>query len=396
MEDELYEKYPSLSKTKYRFHVLGVPHTITRKDYCVCAFTMKVLKFCTMMKKRGHYILHYGHEESEVECDEHITLTTNEDLTKTYGDYNWKKEFFKHSCNNHCSDQFNTKGTDEVLKRIQKKDFVLPFWGIGVKAIVDAVIKDGRGLVVEPGIGYPQPFCKFRIYESYAFLHNMLGREKTNPSWYHTVIPNYFNVKDFDYSDNKDDYYLYLGRISTCKGTQVIIDIAIKSNIKLIIAGQGDIDKNLHIDSSKLPSNIKYVGYADIEKRKNLMKNAKALLIMSNYVEPFGGVAVEAMMSGTPVITPNWGAFTETVIHGVTGYRCTTFEQISWAIKNISNIKPKDCREWAVNNYSCAKVSTMYEEFFSQLYNLWEEGWYKPNTERNNLDWLCKDYPLNN
>ena len=56
------------------FHCLSVPYSPTRKDISLCAFIQKVYKFCDEMTKRGHTVYHYGHEESIVNCTEHILL----------------------------------------------------------------------------------------------------------------------------------------------------------------------------------------------------------------------------------------------------------------------------------------------------------------------------------
>jgi FkbM family methyltransferase len=124
------------------------------------------------------------------------------------------------------------------------------------------------------------------------------------------------------------------------------------------------------------------------------MAGAKGLFCPTIYNEPFGYVAIEAMLSGTPVITVDWGAFTETVQHGVTGFRCRTFEQFVWAAKNIDTISPKACRDWASENYNFKKVGKMYREYFQSLINLnTTEGWYKTDDTRDEMEWLTKTQP---
>ncbi|MFB0920152.1 MAG: glycosyltransferase [Oscillospiraceae bacterium] len=131
------------------------------------------------------------------------------------------------------------------------------------------------------------------------------------------------------------------------------------------------------------------------EERAELLSNAKAVLMPTYYLEPFGGVNVEAQLCGTPVITTDWGAFPETVLHGVTGYRCRVFEEFCWAVKNIHRIRPALCREWAENNYSMDRVGKMYEEYFQRIYRLFEKGWYEGNEARSELSWLERYYPKN-
>jgi glycosyltransferase involved in cell wall biosynthesis len=121
---------------------------------------------------------------------------------------------------------------------------------------------------------------------------------------------------------------------------------------------------------------VDYVGLADTQRRAELMGGAKAIFVPTLYVEPFGGVAVEAMLCGTPVISTDWGAFTETVKPGVSGFRCRTLAEFTQACHGISSLDRKQIREAAISCWSTENVGPQYATYFDRLQGLWGAGFY--------------------
>ena len=198
--------------------------------------------------------------------------------------------------------------------------------------------------------------------------------------------------QNFEFSDTKDDYYLFVGRLIYRKGLDVAVEVTKQLGKKLIVAGQGSLinpNERLNITDP----HVEHIGSVGPEERSKLMSRARAVFAPTYYIEPFGGVAVEAQMCGTPVITSDFGAFTETVLHGVTGYRCRTLDDFVFASENVDKLSYSTIRQWAVNNYSMDRIKLMYDEYFHKVYDIWKKGWYEMNGEREELDWLVKYLP---
>jgi glycosyltransferase involved in cell wall biosynthesis len=361
-----------------RFHVLGIPHTATNKDYVGCAFTQKVLNLCKMMKLRGHTVVHYGNELSRVECDEQVDVTTAEDIAPP-------DQFLRYDLNGPLYSRFYVKTIQELRHRKQPRDFLLCPWGAGHKPIADA---HPDMIVVESGIGYPGGyFAPFKVFESYAILHAYYGVEAIVRSghfhWYEVVIPNAFDPRDFVFSPEKDDYLLFLGMRhgGESKGFSIARDAARDAGYRLVVAGPDSV-------AGKIEGHVEHVGLIGVGQRARLLARARAVLCPSIFLEPFCGVQVEAFTAGTPVISTDWGAFAEYNLHGLTGYRCRTHEHFVWAIRNVDKISPQACWRWS-KNFTLDHVAHQYDEFFSSVMDIYTgRGWYEPHPERSGLDRL--------
>ena len=113
-----------------------------------------------------------------------------------------------------------------------------------------------------------------------------------------------------------------------------------------------------------------------MEDRAILIGGARAVIVPTTYLEPFGGVVVEAMLCGTPVISTDFGAFPEIVVEGFNGYRFRTLGEAVSGVEKCATLDRKKIQEWAQNNYSMERIRYLYQAYFEQLLTLWCKGFY--------------------
>ncbi len=215
--------------------------------------------------------------------------------------------------------------------------------------------------------GIPHPCVRQLVDEFTCFLsqsHRLASGFPRNPFVYNGLDPS-----EFSFSESKDDYFLFLSKIDRPeKGLGVAIEVAKKAGVRLVIAGNYT-SNGFYRDFLKprLSKSITYVGPVGGELKKELLSKAKALIFPTLWPEPFGLVAIEAMVSGTPVVTTYMGAMPEVVVHGKTGFLCKSFEDMVKAIGMVEDTDPHLCRDWVLSRFTHVRMAADYLKIYNGI-----------------------------
>jgi len=388
---------------KIRLHLLGIPHTITKDEYSHCAFTGKVQRFSPMMQSLGYEVYHYGNETSESGANVQIDILSLEELNSL------KKISCKilfpnlsdEEVNNKLSDskqfigdlanmssplykEFNKKLREKLIQnyRSTSTDIVcLPFG----PAHEDA-IRNLNYVYVESGIGYPNAYKNFRIYESYSKLHYDYSRCQKRLENYWFVCPNYYDLSEWVFNENPIKNRIgFFGRICDIKGIYIIVELARRfPNVEFIVCGQGNLS------SYDGPSNLIYQEPLHGRDRYKYLNSLTALLAPSKFLEPFCGVSAEAQLCGTPVITHDYGALVENIEQFKTGLRCHTLSDFCYGVQMAidGRFNRKYIHERAVELFDMYKIAKKYDYAFKSILDIYNgtNGWYSNNVHIDVLD----------
>ena len=329
-----------------RFHTPALPGRPVTRENSRCAFTQKVRKFKPMMEALGHEVIVYG-RGADVECDPF-------DEPPPFDANAWKP--------------FNDRVKAAIYERAEPGDILGLMGGTCQEPLAAAF---PEMLPCEYGIGYAGCFASFKVFESYAWMHTVYGRnlgaDTATGSFFDAVIPGYFDIEEFpEHDSGGDDYLVYVGRMIERKGPHIAAEVAERLGMPLYLAGEGDY----------VPKYGEFLGPLGPDERSELIAGARALLAPTMYVEPFGNTAVEAQLCGTPAITTDWGAFAETVEHGVSGFRCHTLAEFIEAVEEAPSLDHEHIRAQAQSMWGMEVIGPRYDAYFRRLELLRGDGWY--------------------
>lgn len=186
-----------------------------------------------------------------------------------------------------------------------------------------------------------------------------------------TVIYNGISVEKFPLQTTKQEYLLFLGRITKVKGILEAIKVAKMVNIPLIIVAKIDpVDQQFFDDEVKDQIDgrlIQYAGEANFEQKIRYLASAKALLFPILWEEPFGLVMVEALACGTPVIAFPNGSVPEIIENDKNGYLVNDVTEMAAAVSKLNRIDSINCRRRVEENFTASLMVKRYESLFTEM-----------------------------
>jgi glycosyltransferase involved in cell wall biosynthesis len=87
----------------------------------------------------------------------------------------------------------------------------------------------------------------------------------------------------------------------------------------------------------------------------------------TSWHEPFGLVAIEAMATGTPVISLNNGSLKEIILDKKTGFLVENFKGIIDAVSLIPSLNRADCRTIVEEKFNLKIVAQNYLDIYNQI-----------------------------
>ncbi|HEY9854625.1 MAG TPA: glycosyltransferase family 4 protein [Stenomitos sp.] len=211
----------------------------------------------------------------------------------------------------------------------------------------------------------------FRTFREHPYVSISMAQRKGAPDLAY-VANIYHGIETHRYTPGpKQDYLLFLGRISPEKGTHTAIEAALATGMPLVIAAKVDPYDQTYFEEKIAPhldgSQIRYIGEVSGARKQEVLSGARALLHLIQWPEPFGLTMAESLASGTPVIAMAHGSIPEVITHGQTGFVVRSLQEAIEAIGRLDELSPETCRREAVARYSVERMVAEYLGVYDQV-----------------------------
>ena len=186
---------------------------------------------------------------------------------------------------------------------------------------------------------------------------------------YAATIHHGIPLEEFTLQQRPGDYLLYFGRIHPDKGTKEAVELARRTNRRLVLAGI--VHDEPYFQAEVAPyldgEQIVFVGSVGPQERDRLLGGAVALLHLINFAEPFGLSVIEAMATGTPVIARPLGSMPELIEEGVNGFLVADVDAAVEALRRVPALDRRAVRATVAQRFSAERMVDDYLHLYEAI-----------------------------
>ena len=186
---------------------------------------------------------------------------------------------------------------------------------------------------------------------------------------YAATIHHGIPIDDFPFHPAGSDDLLFFGRIHPDKGAAEAIAAARTSVRDLHM--YGIVQDTDYYEREVLPAvdgaRVTYHGAVGGTQRLRALGDARALLHLISFEEPFGLSVIEAMACGTPVIASRRGSMPELIEHGVTGFLVDSLDEANQAIERINEIDRPTVRRAVADRFTIDRMADAYLTLYRRI-----------------------------
>ncbi len=219
------------------------------------------------------------------------------------------------------------------------------------------------------GFSSPRILSVYERYADYSHYVSISDADRAPSLPYAATIHHGIRVEDFPFDGDGSDDLLFFGRIHPDKGAGEAIRAAAAAGRRLVLCGliQDEAyharEVAPHVDGSR----VDFRGVVSGQDRLKALGQARGLLHLIGFDEPFGLSVVEAMACGTPVIAYARGSMPELIDDGVTGFLVNSFDEAVAAIDRLDTIDRRACRRAVEDRFSVGRMADAYLALYRRI-----------------------------
>ncbi len=195
--------------------------------------------------------------------------------------------------------------------------------------------------------------------------------EELRLNWRATVYHGLDLEHTYDLGEGGQGYLAFVSRLTPEKGPDLAIKVAIKAGMKIVVAGMVPEEEREYFESKVKPlldnPLVEWAGELDDAGKNKVIGGAAGFIVPIQWDEPFGLAFIEALATGTPIISCPRGSLPELIEDGRHGFLVSTEDELVDACRKVKTLDRAECRRWVIERFSPSRMAADYERVYEGL-----------------------------